>query len=141
MCIIFFVKGGNMEIIAAIATDDGESTIKRHFGDAKKYLIYKVSLNEITLIKTISNDTDFEEETHADPRKAGSVAGLLQKENVNTAVSKAFGPNIKRIKKKFVCIIVNSEKVDESMKKVQENLAMIDEEWKKGPERNFLKIQ
>ena len=129
-----------MEIIAAVATDDGVHTINRHFGDAKQYSIFKISAEDATFLKSINNKTGIEDEVHADPRKAGSVAGLMQNENVNTTVSRAFGPNIKRIKKKFVCVLVNNDKVEEAVKKVQNELIQIESEWKKGPERNYLKL-
>ena len=130
-----------MNIIAAAATDDGVNTIDRHFGDALQYSIYKITSQDICLMKTIKNDSGVEEEVHADPRKASGVAGLLQNENVNTVVSRAFGPNIKRIKKKFVCVIVNEEKIDTAIDRVQKEIRKIEDEWEKGSERNYLRIK
>ena len=130
-----------MEIIAAVATDDGVSTIKRHFGDAKQYSIFKINSKDAVYIKTIRNTTDVEDETHADPRKAGSVAALLRNENVNTVISKAFGPNIKRIKRKFVCVLADTDGVDNAVKKAQQKIVDIENEWEKGEERNYLRIK
>lgn len=130
-----------MKITAAVATNDGKTTIKKHFGDADYYYIYEVSAEQFHLLKKIDNSSDVEEERHADPRKAKSVAAVLSSENVNTAVAKVFGPNLKRIKSKFVCVIVNDEQIEDAVKKVQQRCQDIEAEWNKGLERSYLKFE
>ena len=129
-----------MNIVAAVATDDGNKTIERHFGDAEKYSIYEISYYEHKLIKTIINNSGSETGKHADPEKAGNVATMLKKEEVNTAVARSFGPNLKKIKKKFVCVIVEDECIETVLEKLQAEAAGIHEEHEKGPERGFLRI-
>jgi len=121
----------------AFATDDGKSFMNRHFGDAEHYYIYEIDNNKANFIKNIDNNTE-EEEIHADPKKAKGIANLLSEENVTVVVSKVFGPNIKRIKKNFVCIVVKEEKLEKSINNICNNIEIIINEWKKGTERNHL---
>ena len=127
-----------MKFKVAFATDNGKTFMSRHFGDADFYDIYEIDGNKANFIKRIDNTVDEEEEVHADPKKAKGISKLLLNENVNVVVSKIFGPNIKRIKKKFVCIVVRDEKIDESMKKICNNINKIYNEWEKGEERKHL---
>ena len=54
------------KFITAFATDDGESFIDRHFGDADFYDIYEISESKVQLLKRIDNTTeeDDDEEGH-----------------------------------------------------------------------------
>lgn len=130
------------KIITAFATDDGKSFINRHFGDANYYIIYEISKNKIKFIQKIKNTTnDYEEETHADHKKAKGVAELLKNEKVTTVVSKIYGPNIKRIKKKFVCILMNNRNFSECTKIIQTKIDIIIDGWNKGETRNHLNLK
>ena len=130
------------KLITAFATDDGKSFIDRHFGDADFYDIYEISSQSINLLKRIDNTTeeDDDEDGHGDPVKAQGVTGMLKKEGVTMSVSRVFGPNLKRIKKKFLCIIVKEGSIEDSLKKLQDTFPALFEEWSKGEERNFIKI-
>ncbi len=120
----------------AVATDNGRQFINRHFGDTRYFDLYKVTRSSILFIKRIENVVEGHEELHEDLEKARGVAGLLKKENVHVVVSKIFGPNIKRIKKKFVCVIMNDSSVDLALERLQQNWDMIIAEWEKGTDRN-----
>jgi len=130
------------KLITAFATDDGESFIDRHFGDANFYDIYEISASGVQLLKRIDNTTedDEDEEGHGDPVKAQGVTGMLKKEGVSMSVSRVFGPNLKRIKKKFLCIIVKEGSIEDSIIKLQDTFPALFEEWSKGEERNFIRI-
>ena len=121
----------------AFATDDGKTFIGRHFGDAEYYYIYEIDNGNAKFVKKIDNTTE-EEDVHADPKKAKGISNLLLEEDVSVVVSKVFGPNIKRIKKKFVCIVVKDEELDVGIRKVCESIGKIYEEWEKGEERKHL---
>ncbi len=129
-----------MIIKAAFATDDGKSFIKRHFGDAEYFLICEITEDNYRLINKIANSTE-EERTHADPDKARGIAEILVKENVNTAVSFAFGPNIKRIRKKFVCVLVDDIPIETAVRTIRENLQVIEGEWLKGEGRGHISLK
>jgi predicted Fe-Mo cluster-binding NifX family protein len=122
----------------AMATDDGENFIDRHFGDANMYKIYKLRPDEVKYIKTIENTVDEEEKIHADPKKAKGIANLLKEEGVQLVASRAFGPNIKRIRKKFVCIVIGEYNLEKGLDLIQKNFDAIVAEWNKGKARKHL---
>ncbi len=128
------------KIRIAFATDNGKTFMGRHFGDADFYDIYEIEGKKAVFIKRISNTVDEEEEVHADLKKAKGISKLLLNENINVVVSKIFGPNIKRIKKKFVCIVVKNEEIEEGINKVCSNIGKIYREWEKGEERQHLSL-
>jgi len=129
-----------MNLLVAIATNDSKNFITEHFGDADYYDIYTLNNKTIEFIKQISNTTEEEEDIHADPKKAKGITGLLKKENVQVVVSKIFGPNLKRIKSKFVCIISQAENINICKDDLINNIDIITKEWEKGESRNFLRI-
>jgi predicted Fe-Mo cluster-binding NifX family protein len=130
-----------MKIITAFATDDGKSFIKRHFGDAYYYDIYEISASEAKFIKRIKNTTDEDQDIHADTKKAKGVTVLLKNENVKVVVSKIYGPNIKRIRKIFVCILMNNKKISYSTKTIRKNIDIIINEWEKGESRSYINLK
>ena len=126
-------------LIAAVATDDGSDFIDRHFGDAKYYYIYQLTPGGIDFIKKIENKTE-EERQHADPVKAKGVAGTLKKENVQVAVSRVFGPNIKRIKKNFVCVAAPGKTMEETLDSLSRMFYDLSEQWQAGENRDIVKL-
>ena len=129
-----------VKLKVAFATDDGKTFMSRHFGDAEYYYIYEIDNENAEFIKKISNTTEEEEDTHADPKKAKSIAKLLKQEQVQILVSKVFGPNIVRIKKKFVCILIKENSIKNSIDIIKSNYLTIAEEWEIGENRDFLKL-
>jgi len=85
----------------AVATDNGEHFMGRHFGDAEFFEIFEFSGTDYEIVGRVTNDLD-EEEGHAGPGKAKEIVGILREQGVQVASVKVFGPNIKRIKKHFV---------------------------------------
>ncbi len=130
------------KLITAFATDDGKSFIDRHFGDADFYDIYEISSLEVKLLKRIDNSTeeDDDEDGHGDPVKAQGVTGMLKEEGVQMNVSRVFGPNLKRIKKKFLCILAGQTNIEESIKILQGKFPTLIAEWEVGEERNFIRL-
>ena len=126
----------------AFATDEGRIFMNRHFGDAKYYDVYNIDENSSSFIKRITNTTEEDdEEIHADPKKAKGVINLFKEDNIQVLVSKVFGPNIKRIKKKFVCILMNDSSISESINKIQESIQIVNKEWNKGEERSYINLK
>ncbi len=128
-------------LLFAFASNDGVNFNKEHFGDSDYYYIYKIGQNSCEYIKKIANTTtDIEEELHADPRKAGGVSSMLKKENIDVVVSAVFGPNIKRINKKFVCIIMRNRLLDDSIEVIKDNYSKIIGEMGKDQDRSHLML-
>ena len=131
-----------MMINVAFATDNGKTFMDRHFGDAEYYDVYEISETDSEFIKRIINITEEDNESvHADPEKAKGVAGLFKNENIKVVVSRVFGANIKRIKKKFVCVLMNDNSISESIKNIQQNIYIINNEWSKGEERSHINLK
>ena len=126
----------------AFASENGKSYIDKHFGDSDYYYIYEISPSEIKFIKKINNTSEEEDEDiHADPKKAKSVSGILKDENVKIVVSKIYGPNIKRIRKNFICVLMNDNDISESIKTIQQKFDILLKEWKKGENRKHLNFK
>ena len=128
-----------MSLIVACATDDGENFITRHFGDADYYYLYKLNEEKAELITKIANNS-VEEEEHADPKKAKSIVSILKEKDVQCGVSCAFGPNIKRVKKHIVPIIIENDSIEEGLQNLIDNYNEIEKLWDKGKEREYMKI-
>ncbi|MBL7006403.1 MAG: dinitrogenase iron-molybdenum cofactor biosynthesis protein [Spirochaetia bacterium] len=129
-------------IKAAFATDNGKNFISRHFGDAKFFDIYSITENNSILLKRVVNRDGKENNAiHADEKKAKSISKMLQKYEVNTAVSRVYGPNFKRICKKFVCLVIDDIPMYTSIKMIQDNYKKIQSEWDKGENRNHISLK
>lgn len=128
----------NNEIICAFATDDGKAMMTRHFGDAQYYDVYRITQEQSEFIERIENSTEEEDGVHADPRKAGSVRAMLQSRNVQVCMSPVFGPNIKRIKNYFVCIVAGSAGIEDSIARIQKHIESIKNHWAVGEGRDII---
>ena len=133
-----------MNLILAIATNDEKELITDHFGEAEKYMIYKLKDEEFTYIKTIKNESIEEEhdDGHGDPEKAKSVKQLLLPHKINLVSSIYFGPNIKRMKKNFLPIKVrNVTTIVQAIELLTQNLTLLKPEYNKGEQRNALTLR
>lgn len=129
-------------ITAALATDNGKTFMSRHFGDSRFFDIYSITENNSILIQRVVNSTKEEDiDVHADPEKAKSVSGMLQKYGVNTAVSRVYGPNLKQIRKKFVCLLIDDIPIYESIKMIKDNYKKIKSEWARGEIRDHISMK
>lgn len=128
--------------ICAIASNDGINYTDTHFGDAKFYILFEISSDSGEFVKIISNTCELDnEDVHADPKKAGNVVNMLKKQNVQIVASGVFGPNIKRIKTKFVCLLMDQGSISNSIPHIINNYQAIAEEWNKGEERSYLNLK
>jgi len=121
----------------AVATDDGNTFMDRHFGDAEFYLVFEFTASGHMAVGRVTNNVD-EEEGHADPKKARGISGILRKQGVQVVASRVFGPNIKRIKKHFVCVLTSRETIADFLDELGPHYAEILVEFQKGEERGFL---
>lgn len=134
-----------MDLITAFATDDGTTLVDRHFGDAKRYLFYRLSSNNAEALHTIDNshidDDEDENELHGDPEKARSIGSLLKPKGAQVLVNLQFGKNIVRMKRQFLPIIVRVTSIDEAISLLQSKWDLVVEEYRKGEERSHLIIK
>ena len=126
------------KLICAFSNNNGKNLTDKHFGDAEFYDIYEISDSDSKFIKKIKNSSG-KGSGHMDEKKAKGVSEILKESGVKIVISKRFGPNILRIKSKFVCVILSIDEINESIKIVQNNLPEILSEWEKGENRSYLK--
>ena len=102
-------------MIIACATNNGQTFVDSHFGDADKYDLYEMKKEGYHFLKSVRNQTEEEEGVHADPKKAKGIASLLKQHDVQIGVSRIFGPNIKRVAKHFLPIIISEKNIKEGL--------------------------
>jgi len=128
-----------MELMFAFATDESENLKDDgHFGNAKYYAIYRISYEKEEFIERRDNIKieENEEDKHGNYHKAKAVSSLLK--GIDVLVGKKFGPNIKRMRKRFVCIIIRKNSIEEAIKVVKVNMDRIKEEYQKDENREHL---
>jgi NAD-dependent dihydropyrimidine dehydrogenase PreA subunit len=120
------------ELSFAIGTDDGER-IKSddHVGMSRYFQVLKYSGGKFHLEEKRENSKYKEDEAriHGDPGKAKATASSLK--NIDVLVGKMFGPNIKRLKNRFVCAVIREESIEEAIQIIEENINEIIEEKNK----------
>lgn len=110
-------------MIIASATNDKDTIIKDHFGDAKFFAIYEVLEDSICFIDVIDNTSRLEEGSHTE--KANNIIKLLKQNNVDILVNRAFGSNLKIIDKYLLPIIIRKTFIKDSLFLIQENILEI----------------
>lgn len=119
-------------VLFAIGTDN-EKTIKSndHVGMSKFYQVWKYSNGELIFKEKRENIKYKEDESkiHGDPKKAEKVASVLKE--VNVIVGKTFGPNIVKLKNKFVPAVIREPDIKKATKIIKENINEIIEEKNK----------
>jgi predicted Fe-Mo cluster-binding NifX family protein len=128
-----------MTLKIALATDNGIEFADKHFGEAAEYNIYIIDKNNARYIKTIVNNS-LKEKMHADPAKARSIIKILKEEDVQIAVNTEFGPNIKRVKKQIVPVLIKERKLKEALKILVENYSLLLASWEEGENRKAVYI-
>jgi len=130
-----------MKIKLACGTDNGTEFTNEHFGSSKYFLIYDFDLEtkDLRFLKRMENST--QEEEHGDIKKAKSVSELL--ENVFVLVAFRYGPNIIRIKKRFVPIISREKNIDKALNKIKllSNKIKSEVEKEKGIDKKIIYIK
>jgi len=122
ICPVTAIQEIETPFVVALGTDgSGNVNIKSHFGDSKEYLVYEFINKNAIYKKTIINPKFIENHLLADgdPKKAQKVSQLLK--GVDVVVSGLYGPNIKRIKKKFVSLIIRGKNIEASIEIIKES--------------------
>lgn len=130
-----------MDLLIAFATDDGKNLNSDHVGMAKYFYVYKFCSNEEKFVEKRKN-VEFkgdESMKHGDPAKARATSSVLK--GVDVIVGRKFGPNLPRILKKFVCVVVRTDTIDSAIKIVRRNIDRIIEEKNKGEGRKHIVLK
>ncbi len=128
-----------MQLLVAFSTHDGENLVTDdHAGMAKYFDVYKFSDGEVEFVERRENSKYGGDETarHGDPKKA--KASLSALEELDVWVSRRFGPNLPRLLKKILCVVVKVDTVAQGVALVQENFDAVAQECDKGENRGHL---
>jgi predicted Fe-Mo cluster-binding NifX family protein len=127
-----------MKLLIAFGTDDGKSLNNDHVGMAKYFYVYKFYDNEQELIGRRRNVKLKGDDTmkHGDPEKARATSSVL--EGVDVLVGKKFGPNLTRLLKKFVCVVVRTDAMANAIEAVHNSMDRIVEQENKGEDRKHI---
>lgn len=131
-----------MKLLIAFGTDDGEKLkTSGHFGMSKYFYIYEFSDDKEVFVERRENVKFEGDESmkHGDPDKERATSSVLK--NINVIVSARFGPNITRLLKKFVCIVVRMDSIEESIKIIHANIDKVIEEKNKGENRKHIVLR
>ena len=110
-----------MELVFAFATNNDEYLSNDHYGMAKYYYVYKISKGKEKFVEKRKN-TDYKEDKslkHGDPQKAKATAFISK--GVDALVGRKFGPNLPKILKRFVCVVVRTHTLHEAIVLLKNN--------------------
>ena len=127
-----------MEMLMAFGTDDGANLNDDHVGMAKYFHVYRFSETREELVEKRENVRLKGDESmkHGDPNKAKATSSVLK--GVDVLVGKRFGPNLPRLVRKFVCVIVRTDTLEDAVRMIRKNIEGIIAEKNKGEDRKHL---
>ena len=131
-----------MEHLIAFGTDDGESLNNDHIGMAKYFYVYRFcDGKKEELVERRRNVKLKGDETmkHGDPEKARATSSVL--EGVDVVVGRKFGPNLLRLLKKFVCVVVRTDAIANAIEAVHNSMDRIVEQENKGEDRKHIVLK
>jgi len=117
----------------AFGTNDGKTFCDDHFGDSKYFVIYEFSKEGKKFIEK-RNNAKFDEESHGSEKKAAHITEQLK--DIPVLGAKVFGPNIARIRKKFVPIIIHVNSIESAVDLMYGILENIEENLKNNDKEN-----
>ena len=122
----------------AFGTDDGANLNDDHVGMAKYFHVYRFSETREELVEKRENVRLKGDESmkHGDPNKAKATSSVLK--GVDVLVGKRFGPNLPRLVRKFVCVIVRTDTLEDAVRMIRKNIEGIITEKNKGEDRKHL---
>ncbi len=132
------IKKIEENLVIAIGTDDGKMVKSdNHVGMSQHFQIWEYSNGVLSFREERENAKYKEDESklHGDPSKAKATTSVL--DDIDLLVGKMIGPNITRIKEKFVCAVVRKPSIEQAIKIIKENINEIIEE-KNKKERSAL---
>ncbi len=133
------IKNIERDLIIAIGTDD-DIMIKQddHVGMSKFFQIWKYSQGELIFKVKKENVKYKEDETriHGDPGKAKTTSSVLG--DVEILVGKMFGPNIVRLRNKYVCAVIREPQIKNAIEIIKDNINEIYEEQDKSEKRGII---
>jgi predicted Fe-Mo cluster-binding NifX family protein len=135
--------GGNSEsLIVAFASGGATDLPKRHFGEARQFDLYRLAPAGADWIRTVANpyaDTGHSDDEHH--KKGAELVQLLGRQGVQVIVSRAFGPNIKGMRRWFLPVVVGCEEAEQAIALLQARWDLVRSHWMQGEERRHLVLR
>lgn len=133
------IKDITEELILALGTDDYK-VIKfdDHFGMSEHFMIYSCFEGKLSLKEKRNNVKYEEDETklHGDPGKAKTTSSVLN--DVDILIGGMFGPNITRLRNKYVCAVVREQDIEKVQVLIKDNINEIIEEKNKEQRKGLV---
>ncbi len=117
--------------LVACATNDKQTFILDHFGEAKYFMLYRLTVEGHEYVKTLLNNAREEEEHghhhghghghgHGEGGKARAILEHFREEHVDVFISRRFGPNIVHISKVVLPVVIRQgETLEEGLEAVR----------------------
>jgi len=120
-----------MNLRFAFAVNKENQFVKKHFGDADKYIIYELRAERLEQIAGENNHFKSldEKHTHGSVKKGNAIIDFLKGKGVNVLVSMRFGKNIKMINEHFVPIQISVKHPEEVINILEKHVHWIVDEW------------
>ena len=130
-----------MELLAAFSTHEGERLIDDHAGTARYFDVYRFTDGEAEFVERRENSKYGGDEAmkHGDPKKA--KASLSALDGVDMWVNSRFGPNLPRLLKKVLCIVVRTDSISTGIDLIKRDWDAVVEECAKGQDRKHLVLK
>jgi predicted Fe-Mo cluster-binding NifX family protein len=131
-----------MELIVAFSTHDGENLVTDdHAGQARYFDLYRLSGNGAEFVERRENSKYGGDEAlrHGDPEKAKKSLNAL--DGVHAWANPRFGPNLPRLLKKLVCVVVRVEKVSDAVDLVSQHFDEVVKQHEAGEERSHVVLK
>jgi len=130
-----------VELLIAFSTNDGENMIKDHAGQARFFDVYRFSEGKAEFLERRDNSKYKGDEAmkHGDPKKAQATLEALK--GLDVLVAKTYGPNLPRLLKKLLCVVVRTQKISDAVKILKKNVEIVFEEYQKGEGRKHLVLK
>ena len=136
------MSGNSGSLVVAFASRDGASLPKGHFGEARRFDLYRLTPGKADRIAAITNpqaETDHGDSGHR--RKGAELARLLGREGVQVIVSRAFGPNIRQMRQRFLPVVVGCEDVTQAIGLLHAHWDQLRSQWFLGEGRRHLVLR
>lgn len=139
-------------LVVAIASDDGEHMPKGHFGAAPRFELYALEADNATWLRSIDNprantssspDAGDAHHSHGpgSSHQGGGIGRLLGGEGAQVMVSRAFGANIKRMRQRFLPVVVQRDRVSDAIALLQSQWERVEQHWQQGEQRKHLVLR
>ena len=108
----------------AVSTENEKEITRDHFGEGKFFLIYEFDSEGYRLVEKREN-TSPEEEEHGSEIKAKGISAILK--DVPILLGYQFGPNIYRIKEKFLPVVSRERIINNALELLWRNYNTLQE--------------